>query len=146
MVRRRSTVRFRNGAQVDGLIRKDSNASWVLVGPNGCHQDAGSPYAACSERRGPQGTSDTGAAREVWSAPGWCRDHVSGPGAADRLGPDPGQPGGAGAARVPTAGACGAGSVPGAGEIPAIRRHLSARAALVRCRAGRSLVRRALQG
>jgi hypothetical protein len=29
-----------------------------------------------------------------WSAPAWCRDHVSGPGAADRLGLDPGQPSG----------------------------------------------------
>ena len=38
MVRRRSTVRFRNGAQVDDLIRKDSNGSWMPVGTNGCPQ------------------------------------------------------------------------------------------------------------
>ncbi len=43
MVRRRSTVRFRNGAQVDDLIRKDSNGSWMPVGTNGCHQGAESP-------------------------------------------------------------------------------------------------------
>ena len=49
MVRRRSTVRFRNGAQVDGLIRKDSNVSWMLVGPNGCHQGPGEARCASSE-------------------------------------------------------------------------------------------------
>jgi hypothetical protein len=38
MVRRRSTVRFRNGAQIGGLIRKDSNGSWMPVGTNGCPQ------------------------------------------------------------------------------------------------------------
>ncbi len=38
MVRRRSTVRFRNGAQVDDLIRKDSDRSWPPVGTNGCPQ------------------------------------------------------------------------------------------------------------
>src|SRR6267143_480632 len=32
MVRRRSTVRFRNGALVDDLIRKYSNGSWVPLG------------------------------------------------------------------------------------------------------------------
>jgi hypothetical protein len=35
MVRRRSTVRFRNGAQIDGIIRKDSNVPCGPVGPNG---------------------------------------------------------------------------------------------------------------
>jgi len=43
MVRRRSTVRFRNGAQVNGLIRKDSSGSWLSVGTNGCHQGTESP-------------------------------------------------------------------------------------------------------
>ena len=32
MVRRRSTVRFRNGTLVDSLIRKDSNGLWMPVG------------------------------------------------------------------------------------------------------------------
>jgi hypothetical protein len=38
IVRRRSTVRFRNGAQISGLIRKDLNGSWMPVGTNGCPQ------------------------------------------------------------------------------------------------------------
>ena len=55
MVRRRSTVRFRNGAQVDDLIRKDSNAPWMPVGTNGCHQGTESPATASPERPYPQG-------------------------------------------------------------------------------------------
>ena len=150
MVRRRSTVRFRNGAQVDDLIRKDSNGSWVPVGTNGCHQGTESPATASPDRPYPQGIwrypeqpvrsripsqpadhsagqarTGTGAVgprdcldapcdnspgrapeprdgdSQARSAPAWCRDHVSGPGAADgssRAGPSPrrssaGQPG-----------------------------------------------------
>src|SRR5438876_8594517 len=55
MVRRRSTVRFRNGALVDSLIRKDWNVPWVPVGTNGCHQGAESLATASSGRRYPQG-------------------------------------------------------------------------------------------
>jgi hypothetical protein len=55
MVRRRSTVRFRNGAQVDDLIRKDSNGSWMPVGTNGCHQGTESPATASPKRPYPQG-------------------------------------------------------------------------------------------
>jgi hypothetical protein len=66
MVRRRSTVRFRNGAQVDGLIRKDSNRSWMPVGTNGCHQGAESPTTASPERPYPQrNLGIPGAAREI---------------------------------------------------------------------------------
>ncbi len=36
-------VRFRNGAQVGDLIRKDSNRSWVPVGTNGCPQGSWQP-------------------------------------------------------------------------------------------------------
>ena len=43
-------VRFRNGAQVDDLIRKDSNGSWRPVGTNGCPQGAESPTTASPER------------------------------------------------------------------------------------------------
>jgi hypothetical protein len=156
MVRRRSTVRFRNGAQVDDLIRKDSNGSWMPVGTNGCHQGTESPATASPERPYPHGIwgypeqpvrsripsqptdqsagqarTGTGAARsrdcldapgdnspgkssraprrdgQARSAPAWCRDHVSGPGAADRLGLDPGLPGGTGQAATVTAAAAG---------------------------------------
>ena len=169
MVRRRSTVRFRNGAQVDGLIRKDSNGSWMPVGTNGCHQGAESLATASPERRYPQGIrgypeptvrsripcrpadQDAGRARvgtgtgacqtagrlgwPRWqilgrapgTATGWsgagqwgARDHFSGPGAADRLALDPGQPGGTRAARAPGAGVGSVRSVPGAGEIDAV--------------------------
>jgi hypothetical protein len=58
MVRRRSTVRFRNGAQVDYIIRKDSNGSWMPVGTNGCHQGTESPATASPERPYPQGIWD----------------------------------------------------------------------------------------
>ena len=56
-----------------------------------------------------------------WSGAGqWgARDHFSGPGAADRLALDPGQPGGTRAARAPGAGVGSVRSVPGAGEIDA---------------------------
>ena len=40
MLRRRSTVRFHNGALVGDLIRKDSNGSWAPVGTNGCTLEA----------------------------------------------------------------------------------------------------------
>ena len=48
MVRRRSTVRFRNGAQVDDLIRKNSNGSWMPVGTNGSPQGIFRPAGATS--------------------------------------------------------------------------------------------------
>ena len=54
MIRRRSTVRFRNGTQIGGLIRKDSNEPWMPVGTNGCHQGSESP-ATASPRPYPQG-------------------------------------------------------------------------------------------
>ncbi len=50
MVRRRSMVRFRSRAQVDDLIRKDSNGSWMSVGTNGCPQGTGSPASAIPAR------------------------------------------------------------------------------------------------
>jgi hypothetical protein len=55
MVRRISTVRFRNRAQVDDLIRKYSNGSWMPVGTNGCHQGTDNPATASPERPYPQG-------------------------------------------------------------------------------------------
>jgi hypothetical protein len=58
-------VRFRNGALLDGLIRKNSNESRVPVGPNGCHKGAESPATAPSERPRPQGIRVPGAAREI---------------------------------------------------------------------------------
>jgi hypothetical protein len=61
------------------------------------------------------------------SAPAWCRDHVSGPGAADRLGLDPGQPGG------DRAGGRGG---PGGGEVLA-----AAAAASAQCRVPVSYLR-----
>ena len=50
-------VRFRNGAQVDGRIRKDSNGSCMPVGTNGCPQEAlaarqPSPATPCRQLRG----------------------------------------------------------------------------------------------
>src|SRR5689334_24399555 len=64
----------------------------------------------------------------AWSAPAGCRDHVSGPDTADRLGLDPGQPGGTRAVRTPAVGAGGVRPMPGASEIHAIRNALSAQA------------------
>jgi hypothetical protein len=57
MVRRRSTVRFSNGVQVDDLIRKDSNRPSMPVGTNGCHQGTQSSATASPERPYPQGTA-----------------------------------------------------------------------------------------
>lgn len=54
------------------------------------------------------------------SAPAWCRDHVSGPGAADRPGLDPASPAGTGQAATVTAAAAG----------PVLARILAAAAAL----------------
>ena len=67
MVRRRSMVRFRNGAQVDDLIRKDSNGSWMSVGTNGCPQGTWQPGQRHS-RQGDVGSS--GDARGSPSDPG----------------------------------------------------------------------------
>ena len=71
MVRRRSTVRFRNGALVDVLIRKDSNRSRMPVGTNGCPQRhwqpaSASPARPCQQLRGMPGAAppDPGMAGE----------------------------------------------------------------------------------
>jgi hypothetical protein len=50
MVRRRSTVRFRNGApQSDHIIRKDLRTPWTLrVGPNAYRKGAFTAQPACS--------------------------------------------------------------------------------------------------
>jgi hypothetical protein len=46
-------VRFRNGALVEGLIRKDSNGPWMPVGTNGCPQGYWQP----GQRRCPASSS-----------------------------------------------------------------------------------------
>jgi hypothetical protein len=52
MVRRRSTVRFRNGApQLDRIIRKDVRRLWTSrVGPNGYPKGAFTAQSACSRQ------------------------------------------------------------------------------------------------
>jgi hypothetical protein len=180
MVRRRFTVRFRNGTQVDdpfekirmghgcwwgltaaagvltarpapllpGPIRKGPEIpgppvrSWIPSQPGGSERRAGphrywrrqiAGLPGCPRWQLPREEAEPHDGRgQALSAPARRRDHVTGPGAADRLGLDHGQPGGTGqaatvtafaagpvAARVLAAGAGDVRSVLGAGEIHA---------------------------
>jgi hypothetical protein len=68
MVRRRSTVRFRNGAQLDDLIRKYSNGSWAPVGTNGYPRGHRRPRPAPLPQGHAYSSEDVRAARQTPSA------------------------------------------------------------------------------
>jgi len=154
MVRRRSTVRFRNGAQIDGQIRKDSNGLWMPVGSNGCQQGAERPATAYSERRCPRRTWGTRSSRQDRGSPSPTADQSTGqlaPGSAstpsDRgTASIPESPAGPKDGEISATSSGGARSVPGVGEMTRLERVLAARADLARRLAGRCLVRRPLQG